>query len=225
MIRSSVIMNTANTTPLTIPKIMYTVWVGDKPAPMKWINTWKEKHPDWQHILLGNEDVFGRTWRNQRLVDAYREQKNWPGVADLVQYEMLYETGGFMPGADSVCLHPVDELFTDTKYDCYSVYENEIAAPGLISPLLACTKGNLFADRLIEGLKDVAPGTPWKTTGNLYMQKQIERDRPETLMLWPSYTLLPVHWSGQIYKGDEKVYAHHEWGSTFDKQNKYSDGA
>ncbi len=211
-------------TPLTIPKIMHTIWVGEKPAPMKWINTWKEKHPDWTHIFHDNESIFGRTWRNQRLIDVYRERKNWPGVADLARYEILFEMGGAMHGADFICNQPIDELFTDPAYDCYTLYENEIAAPGLISPLFACTKGNAFANTLIEGLKDVEPGEPWKTTGNLYMQKQIERDMPATLKIWPSYTFLPVHWSGETYKGDGKVYGTHEWGSTFVKQNKYSEG-
>ncbi len=209
---------------LTIPRILHTIWVGSRPAPMKWINSWIEKHPDWKHIIHGNEAIFGRTWINQRLIDAYREKEEWPGVADVARYEILYEMGGAMHGADSICLHPIDELFTDSNFDCYTVYENEKAAPGLVAPLYACTKGNAFAKTLIDGLKDAEPGAPWKTTGNLYMQKMIELHHPKTLKIWPSHTLLPVHHSGETYKGDAKVYATHKWGSTFEKDNLYSEG-
>ena len=209
---------------LTIPRILHTIWVGSRPAPMKWINTWIEKHPRWKHVLHDNDAVFGRTWKNQRLIDAYREKKSWPGVADVARYEILFETGGAMHGADSICLHPIDELFIDPTFDCYSVYENEKTAPGLVAPLYACTKENPFALTLIEALKDVEPGPPWKTTGNMYMQKQIQLHHPKTLKIWPSYTLLPEHWSGEKYEGNGKVYASHKWGSTFEKHDRYSEG-
>lgn len=209
---------------LTIPRHLYCIWVGPKPAPMKWINTWNDKHPDWEHVLFDNETIFGRTWRNQRLIDAYREMENWPGVADVARYEILYENGGAMHGADSICLFPIDELFTDPAYDCYSVYENEKVRPGLVAPLYACTKHNAFAKQLIEGLKDVEPGTPWKTTGNLYMQKMIALHHPKTLKIWPSYTLLPEHFTGELYGGTGKVYATHKWGSTFEGINRYDEG-
>lgn len=209
---------------LTIPKIMHVIWVGSNPAPMKWIDTWKEKHPDWKHVFHDNDAIFGRAWINQRLIDAYREKEEWPGVADVARYEILYETGGAMHGADSICLARIDELFTDHAYDCYTVYENEKVKPGLAAPLYACTKHNAFAKQLIDGLKDVEPGPAWKTTGNLYMKKMIERYHPSTLKIWPSYTLLPEHWSGEKYEGDGKVYATHKWGSTFANVNRYQEG-
>ena len=38
---------------MTIPKIIHQLWIGSKPAPIKFMNTWKEKH-----VKLGFEYIF-----------------------------------------------------------------------------------------------------------------------------------------------------------------------
>lgn len=206
--------------PLTIPRIYHTFWVGSRPAPMEWINSWKEKNPEWEHKLWGNEEIFGRTWRNQELVDFYREREIWAGVADVVRLEILLENGGFAAGADSICLEPVDELFTDPAFDAYTSYENEVVTGELMSPLLACTQGNKLARALImmltvkwENNRDKVGLVPWKTTGNLFMMHAVKALEYPRLKIFPSHYLLPEHHSGVKYQGTDKVYAHHMWGT------------
>ena len=195
------------------PKVMHCIWVGPKPAPMKWIDTWKEKHPDWEYILWDNDKVFSRTWINQKHVDFYREKEIWHGLADVIRYEILYEYGGFLHAADSECLRPVDELIDD--HDAWGVYENEKVRPGLISPLYACRKGNGFAWKLIQGLKAKKEvGEPWMTTGNLYMKEMVEKANDPKVKIFPSYYFSPKHYTGEEYKGDFKPYARQFWGST-----------
>lgn len=94
-----------------IEKNIHQVWVGDLPAPTKWLNTWPKMNPGWNYTLWDNEKVFGREWVNQEMMDCYARGKRWEGVADIVRYEILYNHGGFMPGADSECLRSVDKLF------------------------------------------------------------------------------------------------------------------
>jgi glycosyltransferase involved in cell wall biosynthesis len=196
------------------PKVMHCIWVGDRPAPMKWIDTWKEKHPDWEHILWDNDKVFGRTWINQKHVDYYREKQIWHGLADVIRYEILHEYGGFLHAADSECLRPVDELI-DCDHDAWGVYENEKVRPGLISPLYACRKGNDFAWQLIQGLKAKKEvGEPWMTTGNLYMKQMHERLKDRRFKVFPSYYFNPKHYTGEEYTGDFKPYSRQFWGST-----------
>lgn len=196
-----------------IPKIIHQLWVGPLPLPEEWMRTWREKNPDWKYMLWDNEKVFGRKWRNQKHIDFYKAKQNWPGVADLVRYEILYENGGFYPGADSICLEPIDELFED-GFDIYSVYENEIKRPGYVSPIHAATPGHPFLEQIISELhqKEVM-GKPWQTTGNLYMMEAINRLKP-IIKIWPSYTLIPEHFTGQKYEGTGKVYARHLFGTT-----------
>lgn len=206
-------VRSASTVKSKIPKKLHHIWVGPKPAPTEWMQTWKDKHPDWEYALWDNEKVFGRTWRNQRHIDFYREREMWHGVADIVRYEILFEQGGFMPGADSICEHPVDELFSD-GFEAYGVYENEKRRPGLISPLYACVPGNDLARLLIEGLEakdDV--GEPWISTGNTYMKEVIEKNRPP-VRIFPSYVFNPVHYTGETYTGPGKIYGRQMWGTT-----------
>ncbi|MDQ0316410.1 hypothetical protein [Amorphus orientalis] len=136
------------------------------------MDTWRELNPTWRYELWDNERVFGRTWKNQHLIDEYvrryteevegqcadvatvvrddgkeilisrqsleshlargftlkqlgqdtfasargkvfRGEKAtlfaWHVIADIIRYEILYEEGGYMPGADSVCLRSIDE--------------------------------------------------------------------------------------------------------------------
>ena len=198
-----------------IPKKLHHIWVGPKPAPIEWMNTWCEKHPDWDYTLWDNDKVFSRTWINQKHVDYYRERGIWHGVADVIRYEILFEQGGFMPGADSICENPVDELFTD-GFDAYCVYENENVRPGLISPLYACAPGCSFAKELIDGLtKKETVGEPWIDTGNTYMMQMVERTK-HPVKIFPSYVFNPVHYTGETYQGSGKIYGRQLWGTTLE---------
>lgn len=200
---------------MQIPKILHTVWIGDKPIPWKWINTWKEKHPEWEHIMWDNDKVFGRTWRNQRHIDYLKERKMWAAIADVIRYEYLHEYGGFAGGADSVCLNPIDELFNDENFDAYTCYENERVTGKLVSPLLGCSKGNELANNLIEmlAMKEKLGDTAWLTTGNLFMMNAINALEYPRLKIFPSHYFLPEHHSGAKYRGSEKSYATHMWGT------------
>lgn len=199
-----------------IPKILHHIWIGDKPAPMEWINTWYEKHPQWQFILWGNAEVFGRKWVNQKWVDYYRERQIWHGVADVVRYEILFQYGGFMPGADSICLNPIDELVEDNI--AYGVYENEKVRPGLISPLYACPRGDPFANMLIDELsRKPSVGAPWRTTGNMFMRDMVAKYPFLPITIWLSYFFNPVHYTGVAYRGRGKIYAKQLWGTTTKK--------
>lgn len=196
-----------------IPKIIHHVWVGPKARPKGWMDTWEDAHPNWEYVLWDNDKVLGKQFVNQKHVNFYWKKSIWHGVADVIRYEILHEFGGFMPPADSICEIPVDELFK-SGHSAYCVYENETAAPGLVSPLYACSKGNGFALELINGLKaKPSVGTPWKTTGNKYMQEMLAKTKKD-VMIFPSHYFNPTHWTGLEYKGDGPVYARQQWGTT-----------
>ena len=158
---------------MKIPKIIHKIWVGDKPAPMKWINTWVEKHPDWEHILWDNDKVYSRKWINEKHIGQYTEEGLWHGVADIIRYEILYEYGGIVSGADSICINPIDELF-DNDYELFvpvddwgQFIENPTSIEEIrVSPLYASTKGHQFVKKMIEGItKMERVGTPYKSVG------------------------------------------------------------
>lgn len=206
--------------PVSIPKIIHQLWVGPKPRPDKWMNTWKEKHPLWQYRLWGNDEIRGVHWENQKHLDYYWDRQIWHGVSDICTYEILYHNGGFMVGADSVCLAPIDELFYN-DFDAYGVYEHEQLRPGLISPLAACKPGSLFARELIDGLrrKD-AVGEPWKTVGNQYMGEMFRKTRAN-VKIFPSHYFNRPHFAdNKEYDGPDKIYARQLWGTSTQKYHE-----
>lgn len=200
---------------MAIPKIIHQLWVGPKPPPLRWMQTWQAYHPDWEYRLWDNRAVFTRRWLNQRHLQYYRRKKQWHGVSDIARYEILMQYGGFMPEADSECVHPVDELFADDRYDAYAVRENDEIAADLLSPLTAAAPGSPFAHALIDGLRQkLHVGEPWKTVGNRWMQQVADSRHWPGLKILPSHTFNPDHFTGHRYTGDGKIFAKQFWGTS-----------
>lgn len=200
-----------------IPRILHHIWIGPKPAPRQWMETWPAAHPRWSYYEWGNDDLQNLTWwRNKQQIDRYARRGQWAGAADIMRYEILYQLGGFMPGADCVCKRPIDELLSDT-FDTYAVYENEDVRPGLITPVYAARKGSPFLKEIIERigkLRDHDMGEPWQVVGNKLMQDVYEGGDWPKMKVWPSYYFNPVHYTGHAYQGDGPIYGEQQWGST-----------
>jgi len=115
-----------------IPLKIHQIWIGDQPAPQRWLQTWKSKNPSWEYIFWDNEKVFGRKWKNQEMIDFYLGNTNeedftiangyvysgrrakyfqWHIISDIITYEILLEEGGYLPGADSECVKSIDDKF------------------------------------------------------------------------------------------------------------------
>ena len=219
----------------SIPKKLYHIWVGPKDPPLKWHQTWIDKHPDWEYTLLDNDYMNSRTFKNQHLLDVYWKQQRYEGVADIIRYEVLYEQGGFIPPSDAVCYHNVEELFTEPI--AYSVFENEQASPGYFSPIYAAPPGNTFLRLIIEHLgkwkeEDARNNPPWCITGNSmlmqyrflggYEESGVEEEELD-LKIFPSHYFIPYHFNAPEleYKGTDKIYARQMWGTTL---NTYEQG-
>ena len=225
-----------------INKIIHQVWIGPLEAPTKWLNSWKHHNPNWQYKLWGNNAVFGRKWHNQHLIDEYirryneevKNQENgkdvfrsskgsvfrgekatlfaWHVIADLLRYEILYEEGGYMPGADSLCLRSIDDKFTDDielytlrtgnlhskRFDAYVLKYGDNKPEGQegilydryrpenASPILAAKKGDPFLKNIIDELHKLKPedlGEAVDTTGNVFMGKMIRKYKPKNLTM------------------------------------------
>lgn len=205
-----------------IPKIIHQLWIGPKPPPLKWMQTWKEKNPGWLYKLWDINMINNHRWINQRHIDFYLKQGLWHGVKDVCQYEILYNEGGAFFDADTECVHPINELFNE-EHDAYSYWENEEVRPGLIQPLIAAVKGSQFAKELIDGLahKPVG-GIPWRTTGNQYVGEMF-RKTSASVKIFPSGYFNPEHYTGNKLQAD-KVYARHYFGSTDPQSDTYKKG-
>jgi hypothetical protein len=68
-----------------IPHRLGHIWVGGGPAPIDWMQTWRDLHPDWTCTLFGNDYLTGRRWRNQALINEYFNRRRFEGVSDLMR--------------------------------------------------------------------------------------------------------------------------------------------
>lgn len=200
---------------MKIPKNMGHIWIGPNPAPERWMQTWVDRHPDWEYHIYDNDYLKSGSFRTAQQIDEYMRRGSYAGAADLLRYEILFQHGGYMPEADSICLEPIDELLADGG-SIYTVYENEFLRGNLVSPIMAAVPGHPFLKEILDRLSKVPPaelGIPWRQTGNLFIAELIEELAPE-ITIWPSHTLIPVHFEGRVYRGPGKVYAHQLFGST-----------
>lgn len=202
-----------------IEKKLTQIWIGPKPAPLKWMYTWRDKHPDWEYSIFTDEMLRSRKWKNQHLIEHYYNTKKYPGVSDLIRYELLYERGGFWPEADMSCMNNCEELFTSPDNFAYTCYENEKGRPNFVQPIMACNPENVFVKMLIDTLHNLKASQlapePWRSTGNGFLSTLVPNNLHH-LTIWPSHYFIPQFYArgAKRYEGPDKIYADHHWGST-----------
>lgn len=205
---------------MTIPKSMHQIWVGPLPAPESWLRTWREAHPTWTYTLWGNKELKTFNWKNKEHMEFYASLGKWNGVADLMRYEILYRHGGVVVAADSICTSPIDDLFED-GHELYTIntgqYEGGpfvLKNQGSTTPLYAAVPKHPFTRSLILKLhKSKMTLSPVKSTGNRFMQRMLRKHTPR-IKIWPMHYFIPDHFNGWEYKGSDKTYARHFWGTS-----------
>ena len=43
-----------------IPKIIHQLWIGDKPSPTTFMDTWRDKNPDFEYIRWNEQEIKER---------------------------------------------------------------------------------------------------------------------------------------------------------------------
>lgn len=204
-----------------IPKIIHQIWIGPKPAPTKFMDTWKEKNPEFTYIRW-NENEIKTRFINFRCQNKINEIEELCGKADIIRLEILYNYGGIYIDADSICIQPLDDLLLKTK--AFASYEHEEIRKGLISngtigfppkhPLLKKALDWIENNEVsIEKTKKRA----WMTVGPTLLTNLYNTGNFKDVTIFPSYFFLPIHYTNKEYTGHGKVYAYQEWGSS--KQN------
>lgn len=223
---------------MSIPKIIHQIWIGPKPPPTKFMDTWKNKHESegFEYIRWTEQEMNKRGFHSQ-LTDKIKDMNEINGKADILRWELLYEYGGFFVDADAYCIEPVTYLVE--KYKAFVGYENEqVRGAGWIGnnteyddvlarthPLIA-TGTMAFPPKhdlprlAIEWIKnnDVNVNRTgkraWRTVGPGLLTRLYHGQKWNDITVLPSYLFLPIHASGCSYNGREKIYANQEWGST-----------
>jgi len=199
-----------------IPRTLHVIWVGDESKrPDNCISTWVDKNPDWQVKLWGNQDLAEYGWINAtHMREMAKRELN--GVADLMRWEILYNEGGFVVDADSICRRPLEPwLFEGEACACW---ENELARPGLIAAgYVASVPDNPFFGQMILDLQKeptVVDRMAWESVGPLFLTECHRAYQYSGLTIWPSHFFIPQHFTGAAYSGPGQVFADQAWGST-----------
>tara|TARA_B110001450_G_scaffold179923_2_gene168103 strand:+ start:4520 stop:5974 length:1455 start_codon:yes stop_codon:yes gene_type:complete len=223
-----------------IPKIIHQIWIGDKPPPTKFMDSWKNKHePEgFEYIRWTEQELMKRGFTSQ-LQDKVDSMEEINGKADILRWEILYEYGGFFTDADAYCLESISYLLN--TYKAFAGYENEKVRNA------GWCKNNQYDDVLARTHPLIATGTmafppkhelpklaiewiknneisvqktmlrAWRTVGPGLLTRLYWSKKWDDITILPSYYFLPIHCSGVKYEGHDKIYAYQEWGST--KQN------
>ena len=213
---------------VSIPNIIHQIWIGPKPAPINMMNTWQEKNPEFTYMLWDEKRI-----RNEDAIFTCQSQiekmEEWNGKADILRWEILYKYGGMFMDADLICVEAIDSNILSLH--AFATYEQEKERPGLIA-----TGGMGFPPKhpIVAAAVDFIRTNPvsnketgkraWLTVGPMLLTQLYNSGLQNTITILPSYTFLPQHYSGVTYLGHAKVYAHHEWGSTFDTYGSMNSG-
>ena len=215
-----------------IPKIIHQLWIGPKPAPTKFMNTWKEKHEKLGfEYIFWNEEELKKRGMTLTLKDKIDSMEEINGKADIIRWEILEKYGGVFVDADSICIEPIDH--TLMRSNCFAGYEQERIRKGLIATgTMGFPPHHLIVKRCIKWVQEnpvsheLTQKRAWYNVGPGLLTRIVnDYNMHENICVFPSYYFLPRHYSGIEYKGHEKVYAYQEWGSTkqsYDTMNQLS---
>ncbi|WP_424195630.1 glycosyltransferase [Ampullimonas aquatilis] len=199
-----------------IPKTIHIIWVGDESQrPDNCIQTWIDHNPSWQVKVWGNDELANYGWVNaNHLRDMAEKELN--GVADLMRWEILYNEGGFVVDADSVCVRPLPDWLCENE--AFACWENELARPGLIAAgYMASVALNRFIGQIILEIQNdvtVCDRPAWMSVGPQRLTQVWQACGYNNLTILPSHFFIPRHYSGKVYTGSGPIFAHQEWGST-----------
>ena len=206
-----------------IPPIIHQLWIGNKSAPSKHMDSWIQKNPKMDYIKWTEKEFSKRNFKFE-CQDKIDDMEEINGKADIIRWELLYHYGGVFIDADSICIEEIDDMLMKTK--AFAGWEQEQVRPGLIAtgtmgfppkhPLVRAA-----VDWILENDINVkrTQKRAWITVGPGLLTRLYNDGNYDDITIFPSYSFLPIHATGLEYKGHGKVYAFQEWGSTF--QGKY----
>lgn len=138
---------------------MHRIWLGgDMPERyVEYGELWKQLNPDLALHQWGEEEVYDNKWINQDVLDKMYKESRQPGadliayythVADVVDYELVFEHGGWYFNTDLKPLKPLSILDFDHEH---AAFANEDDVHAVNMAMYAPAGDPLFA-KIIERL-------------------------------------------------------------------------
>lgn len=188
-----------------IPKIIHQIWLGSKPIPNKFIDSWKI--PNFEHVLWREKELSNLNMVNRDKYQTLLENKTYYGAADIARVEILSKFGGMYADADFENLKPFpDEWF---NYNFFSGGTGNKLDPDFrAGNSLFATKSE--SDIILEyrsRIKKTQKIHPcWKQIGGSLLTKvliNLDINRPDLLIL-PPLTFYTVTIKGKVLETNDQ---------------------
>ena len=197
----------------TIPKTIHQIWVGPREVPKKWMDTWKEKNPNFKYKLWTEKEIEKLDLQNRELYDMFMKDKCYSGASDVARAEILLKEGGIYIDADTECVTSMENA-PFMAWDFFGAYSFDLDSRLNNSPM-GCTPGHPYMKKYVEAMKDVKEiHPPWLTVG----RKLLEEVLTDYDNILPACSFAPEHHSGFLNREIGLVYGRHYWGTTQELQ-------
>lgn len=193
-----------------IPKILHQIWIGTRPVPYVWTDTWKEfcKKYGWKHMLWTNKEVAEFKLKNQASFD---KSVSYQKKSDILRYEIMYKYGGMYLDADMIWLGK--DLgkympFTTSNFigvqEPFSEMYSVLGRPYLANGFFCCSKNHVIMKKCIRFLpaRDKKYNKTFISTGPGLLNSAVQ-DYPITLL--PENWVFPVSFKN-LSTGDYNLY-------------------
>lgn len=208
---------------------IHRIWLGgDMPERFQSYGAlWQSLNPGYEVHDWTEEEVWDRRWINQNVIDNMREQAKNPEadmvafythVADVIDYETIYEFGGWYFNTDLKPLKPLATLEFDPSYAAFA-NEDDVH---LVNMAMYCPPGDPFVGKIIELLPERyfgMPGAFMNATTGVQLIMQAYTESGGRVQRFHRNVFNPIHWS-EVAAGElpdlnrdypEESVAVHEW--------------
>ena len=208
---------------MRIPKVLHQIWIGPRPAPTPWIETWRTINPAFEHLLWTEQGIDDLGLMHVRLYRDFMEAGLHDGAADVARVEILHRFGGVYADADSVALRPLLEApFMRAEFfaprEPVDVGDPLSRGAELISnAFMGSVPGHpVLADYLgrLTGLRAQRP--MWHTTGPGALTRSLAGWGPPKVQRTPAWTFFTTSIAGGRVRGGSP-YAQHFWSTTAER--------
>lgn len=133
-----------------IPKIIHQIHLGNSllsEQELYWQKTWKDKNPDWSHVLWDDAKVE----KDLEIThpEVFQNCKSFSEKSDVLRFEILYQFGGLYIDTDFECLKNIDPLFQDREIVLFRQQPKKICGA-----FFGASKHNANVKALIDGLPE-----------------------------------------------------------------------
>lgn len=187
--------------------IIHQIWIGPAAPPHFWMDTVKQfaETYGYTYMLWDDKTIQDLRPKNADILARFLREKRWPGAADIIRYEVMYEYGGVYIDADTVVLKPAEfhaflqerkekeRVFMGCEYeDCSLIANGTLGAP---------KHSSFFRDMLAEMpayCKAHWDEPDYKQVGPYFLTDFVKKKGADAVELVPRTVFYPRTWHGIV---------------------------